>query len=144
MDDIGEFLTACFPNFTSEMYEGNVPCGKGHELVSGGYSDRWSTKFGGGETVNTEILHFSFSLNHKITIHIVGDILNICDIRYSGKSDVWCYCNKPENGMIFGCSNKCLHELEPEKIEQFLNTKIPNCKIWTIVQSRAKELYYQK
>ena len=30
-----------------------------------------------------------------------------------------------------------------DKIEKILNTKIPNCKFWDLVQARAKELYQQ-
>ena len=33
VSDIGEFLVKTFPNYTMEMWEGNIPCGKGHELA---------------------------------------------------------------------------------------------------------------
>lgn len=140
-----DFLVSTFPNFKAEMYEGNIPCGKGHKMVDGGESDRWTTKYGGGETYNGEILNASFSLNHKITIYIVGKHLWIMDIRYAGKPDFWEYTNI--EGMGFPgspcCNERSRHSLEPEKIEQILNTKIENCKFWDMVQARAKELYAQ-
>lgn len=141
MDDIGSFLIQTFQNYTAEMYSGNAPCGKGHTMISGEVADRWETKYGGGETVNGEILFFSFSLSTKITIYLVGDALNIVDNRYAGKTDEWCYCNN--NKRIHGCADYLVHDLEPEIIEKILNTSIPNCKIWEIVQARAKELYKQ-
>lgn len=135
MTDIEEFLYEM--GLTPEMYNGNKPVGKGHERVSGGCNDRWHTKRGSGETFNDEIDFFSFSLNHKITIHICGSTLWITDIRYSGKPDVWDYCN--DGKLQHDGRNR--HNLEPERIEQYLNTKIPNCKIWDMVQKRAWELY---
>ncbi len=135
MTDIEEFLYGT--GLTPEMYHGNKPAGKGHERVSGGFNDRWVTQWGGGETFNNEIEFFDFSLNQKVTIYIVGSTLRIVDIRYSGKSDVWDWCN---DGSMKHCG-LTRHDLEPERIEKYLNTKIPNCKIWDIVQKRAWELY---
>lgn len=82
-----------FPNYTLEMYKGNEPCGTGHKLANGGIADRWSCKYGGGETYGDTILHASFSTNNKITIYIVGNHLWIVDSRYSGNSDIWEYSN---------------------------------------------------
>ena len=140
-----EFLISTFPNFTVEMYEGNAPCGTGGKMVDGGDSDRWTTQWGGGLTYKDEFIHASFSLNHKITIHIVGNHLWIVDIRHDGKPDFWEYTNIEGRGMpgYPCCSEKSRHELEPERIEKILNTKIENCKFWDLVQTRAKELYSQ-
>ena len=89
------------------------------------------------------ILCANFSLSPKVTISIVGDTLNILDFRYNGKFDEWSYCNKP-TGRIHGTFMAAhQHELEPERIEKYLNTNIPDCKIWDMVQARAKELYNQ-
>lgn len=135
-----DYLCSIFPNFRGEMYDGNIPCGKGHLMVDGGESDMWSTQYGGGETYNEEILYANFSLNHKVSIFICGNTLHILDIRYSGKSDFWEYTNSPDMKQI--TTNECYrHQLEPEKIELILNTQIENCKFWDMVQSRAKELY---
>lgn len=140
-----DFLISIFPNFKAEMYDGNIPCGKGHKMVDGGESDRWTTKYGGGETYKDEILNASFSLNEKITIHIVESYLWIMDIRYAGKPDFWEYANIEGRGFpkYPCCNEKSRHGLEPEKIEKILNTKIENCKFWDMVQARAKELYSQ-
>lgn len=135
MTDIEEFWYEI--GLKPEMYHGNKPARKGHERVSGGFNDYWITQWGSGETFDDEIDFFSFSLNHKVTIYICGDTLWITDIRYSGKSDVWDYCN---NGKL-QCEKRNRHDLEPERIEKYLNTKIPNCKIWDMVQKRAWELY---
>lgn len=138
-----EFLKSVFPNFTDEMYDCNAPCGKGHEMIDGGVSDRWSTKYGNMESYNGEILHAEFSINHKITIYITGNHLWIMDIRYAGKTDFWEYTNIEGRGFPGSpcCSERSRHTLEPEKIESILNTKIENCKFWKMVQARAKELY---
>ena len=135
MTDIEEFLYGT--GLTPEMYNGNKPAGKGHERVSGGYNDRWVTQWGSGETFDDEIEFFSFSLNSKVTIYICGDTLWITDGRYSGKPDVWDWCNdgKLQHLTVFR------HDLEPDRIERYLNTKIPDCKIWDMVQKRAWELY---
>jgi hypothetical protein len=143
MSDIGDFLTTTFPNYTREMYEGNTPSCKGHERVNGGFMDKWSCKYGGGESYQDIIDNAEFSINYKITIYIVGSSLWIVDIRYAGKTDFWEYFNndlKMPGGCC--CSESSRHTLEPDKIEKILNTKIENCKFWDMVQKRAKELYY--
>lgn len=140
---ITEKLFPPFPSFTDEMWLGNEPCCKGHEMVSGGYADRWLTVFGGGESYKGKILNFSINLNPKISIFICGNTLYILDIRYDGKSDFWEY-NNDGNFKMPGppcCWEKSRHTLEPEKIEKILNTKRNNSKIWDIVMQRAKELY---
>jgi len=129
-----------FPNFTDEMWLGNEPCGKGHEMVTGGYADRWSTEFGEGETYNGEIHFFSIKLNYKISIFICGSTLYILDIRHDGKSDFWEYSNDG-NGLMPCCSERIRHTLEPERIEKIINTKRNGCKIWDMFMERAKELY---
>lgn len=138
-----DFWTSVFPNFTEAMYDGNTPCGVGHQMVDGGESDRWSTRYGGGETYNGKVLNASFSLSTKITIYITGNHLWIMDIRYAGKPDFWEFTNIEGIGFPGSpcCDERSRHSLEPDKIEKILNTKIENCKFWNIVQARAKELY---
>lgn len=128
---------------TDEMWDGNSPCGYGHQMVDGGRSERWDTKYGGGETYQGKILHASFNLNCKISIFISGNGLHILDIRYSGRQAFWEYANMESMKLPGGpcCSERSRHTLEPEKIEKILNTKIKNCKFWDMVQARAKELY---
>lgn len=135
-------LFPSFPNYTKAMYEGNEPCSKGHKLTSGEFADRWDCMYGGGETADNEIIHASFSINRKITIHICGDSLWIVDLRYYGKSDVWEYSNNGNLKMPLGacCNAKSIHQLEPEKIEKILSEEY-DCKFWRLVQKRAKELY---
>lgn len=135
MVDIEEFMIEIM-GLEPDMYNGNKPTTKGHKRVSGEYNDKWCTKYGDGETFKDKIDFFSFNLNHKINIYICGDTLWITDIRYSGKSDVYDYCN---NGKLQS-NNRTRHELEPEKIGKYLNTEIPNCKIWDMIQKRAWEL----
>lgn len=140
--DITGIKFPSFPNFTDEMWLGNEPCGKGHEMVAGGYADRWSTEFGGGETYKGEIQFFSINLNYKISLFICGDTLYILDIRHAGKNDFWEYSNNG-NGLMPGspcCSESSRHTLEPDRIEKILSTKRENCKVWDMVMSRAKEL----
>lgn len=136
-----EWLMSVFPNWKPGMLDGNLPAGKGHELLSGGYSDRWETKWGGGESVNGQIQNASFHLNHKVSINIIGNQLQIHDIRHDGKTDIWVYANTPSWDMRWSIHPSHYHELEPERIEKYLNTEIPNCKFWDMVQTRAKELY---
>lgn len=139
---IGEIFQS-FPNFTQNMWNGNEPNCKGHDMVGGGQSQKWTFRYGNAETFEDRILCASFSLSPKVTISIVGDTLNILDFRYSGKFDEWSYCNKP-TGRIHGTFMAVhQHELEPERIEKYMNTNIPNCKIWDMIQARAKELYNQ-
>lgn len=141
MENIGDYLVSSFPNYKKEMYDGNEPCGKGHRMENGEFADRWETKFGSGETYKDEILNFSFSLSHRITIYIVGDVLSIVDNRYAGKTDEWCYFSNPSKGRVYGCFESRLHELEKERIDEYLNKRIPDCKIWNMVSERAKEIY---
>ena len=139
---IGEIFPS-FPNFTQNMWNGNEPNCKGHDMVGGGQSQKWTFRYGNAETFEDRILCASFSLSPKVTISIVGDTLNILDFRYSGKFDEWSYCNKPA-GSIHGTFMAVhQHELEPERIKKYLKTNIPNCKIWDMIQARAKELYNQ-
>lgn len=137
MTDIEEFLYGT-TGLTPEMYHGNIPAGKGMQNIDGEFYDRWVTQWGGGQTSGDEIVFFDFSLNQKVTIYIVGSTLWIVDIRYSGKPDVWDWCN--DGTMQHHSAFR--HELEQERIKKYLNTKIPNCKIWDMVQKRAWELYF--
>lgn len=129
-----------FPNYTEEMHEGNEPCGS-WEMSVGKTMYKWVTKWGCGQSTDEGIFEAKFQISQKITIYIVGDSLMIADIRYAGKPDVYEYSN---NGNLHYPSESFLHKLEPDKIEKILNTKIPNCKFWDMVQARAKELYVPK
>ena len=136
-----DWMHEIFPNYTEAMYLGNEPAGKMHAHLNGGYTDRWECKYGGGETYHDEIIHASFSLNHKVTIYIVGDKLWVVDIRYSGKSDFWEHCVNHSGMPGYPCCREySRHKMEPERLGEYLNAEIPNCKFWDIVQSRAKEL----
>ena len=64
-----ELLKSVFPNYTDAMYEGNEPCGKGHEHVNGGYCDRWSCKYGCG----SKSIHNSV---HLLELEKIEEILN--------------------------------------------------------------------
>lgn len=145
--EITKDLFPSFINYTDEMYLGNKPCGKGHNYLLNGNviaSDRWETKYGGGETIGDKIKICNFHINEKISIYITYGVLNIVDTRYSGKTDQWLYCSNPSKGRIFGCSESNLHQLEDEKIEKILNVSIPNCKFWSIVKGQAKYIYYKE
>lgn len=130
------------PNYTWDMYYGNEPAGKGHELVGGGYADRWECRYADAETVNGKILHASFNITPKVTLYLHHDSLYIIDVRYSGKSDFWELCVNC-SGMPGPpcCCESSRHVLEPEYIEKYLNKKFQNCKLWDMIQQRAKELY---
>ena len=71
-------------------------------------------------------------------------ILIVCGLqifRYKGKTDFWEYCvnhcGMPGPPCV---SETSRHKLEPEKLKKYLNSKFDNCKIWDMVQQRAKEL----
>ena len=142
MNDDEIFATySVFPNYTWDMYDGNAPAGKGHEMIDGGVADRWEFKYGNAETYNGKILYAFFTISSKVSISIIRDSLWVLDKRYAGKSDFWEYC--VNHGGMPGppcVSEKCRHKLEPENLEKYLNSKFDNCKIWDIVQQRAKEL----
>lgn len=128
---------AVFSNFTEEMWAGNEPCGKGHELISGGFADRWEFFRGSAETYNGEILVADFSIDKNISIFIADDTVNICKITTTCDYN---YGNK-ENERIWGTFREDLRkDMELEEVERILNKKFPNCKIWDMVQARAKEL----
>ena len=138
-----KIVSELFPsmeNYTDEMYLGNEPCGKGHEHIDGGYCDRWSCKYGSGESYKGELINADFRINEKITIYIVGSILWIVDFRHAGKSDVWEYSSDPKTIHMNNISSKRIHELEPDKIEKILNTDI-DCEFWKMVSNRAKTIY---
>lgn len=118
------------------MYHGNKPAMRGHERVSGGFNDRWVTRWGDGETFDDEVEFFCFNLNSKVVIFICDDTLWITDFRHN-TPDVWDWCN---NGKLKHLT-RFRHDLEPERIEKYLSAKIPDCKIWDMVQKRAWELY---
>lgn len=139
-NSFADSLFPSFPNFTEAMYEGNKPAGKGHEHIEGGYCDRWSCKWGGGESYKGRLLNADFKPNYKITIYICGDVLWITDLRHSGKTDVWEYSSDPERLHMTNVNPSRIHELEREKIEELLDMDI-DCEFWRIVQLRAKEIY---
>ena len=136
-----DFLTYIFPNYTEAMYEGDEPCGKGHELIGGGNADRWECKYGVGETSGEEVLCANIIINRKIQLFICRDCLRIVDNRYAGKTDVWVYDNKGE--LTTSDSKGRTHPLETEKIEQVLSTKFAGL-FWKLVQNRALAIYNEK
>lgn len=119
---------------------GNEPAGKALHLTRG---ERWITRWGSGESMDDEMVFCRFDVNKKITIYIAGTHLWIVDFRNDGKSDFWEYSNdryfKMPGSPCFG--EKRRHQLEPERIEKILNTKIPNNRYWDMVQKKAIELY---
>lgn len=125
-----------FPNYTEEMYEGNEPSGS-WEMTIGKTMYRWKTQWGDGQSTDEGIFEAKFQINQKITIYIVGSSLLIVDIRYAGKPDIYEYSNDDK---LHYPSKGFVNKLEPDRIEKILNTKIPNCKFWDLVQARAKEL----
>lgn len=128
----------CFPNYTWEMYNGNEPAGKGHELVGGGYADRWDCRYGDAETINGKILHASFNINNKVTLFLCRDSLWLTKI--TGKN-IWQYCVNHSGMPGSPCvSEKCIKAMEAEDVERYLNAHFPNCLLWEMVKSRAKEL----
>lgn len=137
-----EFLCSIFPNYTAEMYEGNKPVGKGHKLTCGEYADRWECHYGCGETFGNSVLVANINIDHKISIFICGDALQISDIRYSGKTDVWGYDSKGEF-YIPTIGKKKLHSLETETIEKILSTELPGL-FWQIVRNSAWGIYNKK
>lgn len=142
MNDDGIFATySVFPNYTRDMYDGNAPAGEGHKMIDGGVADRWEFKYGNAETYNGKILYAFFTISSKVSISIIRDSLWVLDKRYLGKSDFWEHCVNHDGMPGPPCiSEKCRHKLEREKLEKYLNSKIDNCKMWDMVQQRAKEL----
>lgn len=133
------------PNYAKEVeaWEGRIPQCKGYMLVGGDQADKWSCKWGGGETTpNGDVLYADFNISDKLQIYICGNTLCITDIRYSGPT-TWYYCNDGKLNLSHK-KKKNIRELEPERIEKILNTKILNCKFWDLVQRRAKELYHTR
>lgn len=137
-----DFLCSAFPNYTEQMYEGDHPAGSGHELTCGGYADRWECWYGCGETSGDSVLIATVYINHKISVFICGDILQIIDIRFSGKPDVWGYDSR--GNFDLPCTrSKNIHQLEREKIEKILAMEIPG-RFWQMVRNRALQIYNEK
>lgn len=67
-----------FQNYTRDMYDGNVPAGKGHEMIDGGFADRWDFKYGNAKTYNGKILHASFNISSKV--HILYTMI-VCGLQ---------------------------------------------------------------
>lgn len=133
-----------FPNYTHDMYDGNAPCGKGHEMVDGGFSDRWEFRFGNAETYKGEILYASFALSPKVNIFVSSNSLWVLDKRYSNKSDFWEFCVNHSGMPGYPCfSERCRHTLEHDKLISILSMKIENCKIWDMISKKAKELCHE-
>lgn len=76
-----------FQNYTRDMYDGNAPAGKGHEMIDGGFANRWDFKYGNAKTYNGKILHASFNISSKVHIFIHYDSLWVTDFRYKCKTD---------------------------------------------------------
>lgn len=128
-----------FPNYTKEMYFGNEPTGS-WDMSIGKTMYRWTTQWGNGQSTDEGIFEAKFQINSKITIYIIGSLLWISDIRYAGKYDTYEYCNDSELFKLY-MQEPNRRKLEQDKIEKILDTKIPDCKFWSLVQARAKELY---
>ena len=130
-------MQSVFRNYTGQMYDGDAPCGIGHEIEGGGYTQRWACWYGTGETNGDVVLLANIAIDKKISLFVCADTLHIVDIRYAGQTDTWEYCN---NGTITAQKGSKLHALENEKIEKILNSPLPG-KFWAIVRKRATEIY---
>lgn len=136
-----DFLISVFPNYTKAMYEGNEPCGLGHQRESGGYNDRWETKYGGGETYGNIIDYAEFHFDANMSLSIVGGECHLLVILANSKFKE--YASSP--AMRHLCSSeKQRIQLSEEEIERLLNKQIPNCRFWDIVQQNAKEIYERR
>lgn len=130
-----EFLHSLDNRYSQAMYDGNEPYRMGHKRKDGTYNAAWSTKYGGGETYNGEIVNFSFHLDKKRSIFICGDYLRMVDIRYSGKPDTWVYQSSdliPKEGRE--------HPLEQDRIAEMLNVNI-DAEAWRMVRDKARAIY---
>ncbi len=134
-----DFRMSLNPKYTEQMYNGDQPAGIGHGLPGGGYADRWDCWYGCGETSGDSVLNASVKINHKISVFVCGDLLQIIDIRHSGKHDVWGYDSRGEFTLP-ATSRSSLHSLEHEKIERIRATELPG-RFWWMVQNRALEIY---
>lgn len=124
-------LFPSFPDYTEDMYNGNEPAHKSSIYVDG---DVWETQYGRAVTTNrVELIGCGFSIRPYTTIYICWKSLKV--VRFSvvaGKSQYF--------------SNESEYPLQSivmdEKLaEEIINKKLPNCKIWSIIQKRAKELF---
>ena len=70
-----------FPNFNQNMWNGNEPNCKGHDMVGGGQSQKWTFRYGNAETFEDRILCASFSLSPKVTISIVRQEQRNCTTK---------------------------------------------------------------
>jgi len=121
-----------FLGFTYDMWDGNEPTAS--KNVNGAIENKWITKYGDGLSYGDDLNYGVFNVHYPITIYIRGDLLEITKLNHSNPR---CYSSK-------GYSFVFKHTLmEHEEIERILNTSIPNCKYWDIVQSKAKRLYYK-
>lgn len=132
-----------FETYTADMWNGNEPSCKGSYWFSNDewiIAEKWECRYGGGETINDQIVQCNFWINRKIGIHIARNHIWIVDNRYTGRTDFWeysdCEAFKMPGWPCFSEVHR--HQLEPEKIGQILNTKIENCKFWNLVQAKAK------
>ena len=132
--EIAECLIEVFPNFTIEMYEGNIPSCKGHEHINGGYTDKWSTRYGGGESYNGEIICCNFAVSKTTTIHIAGESLHIFK-NLQNKTVEYTNDGISIKGLLLN-----VYEMDTNEVEKIINMNF-DCEFWKMVQKKAKQLY---
>lgn len=121
-----------FINYTEEMYNGNEPACKSDSFENG---DVWSTQYGKAITDKQgKLIACSFTIRPYTSIYICADSLKIYKIStLAGKTQIF--------------SNEDLYspyahiDMSEDKAEAIINKSLPNCKIWTIIQKRAKDLF---
>lgn len=134
--EMKDVLCSIFPHYTEQMWDGDLPAGVGHKLPSGGYADRWSCRYGDGETSGDSVLWGSVNLSTNISVFVCGDHLEITDIRASG---VWGYDSRGEFDLP-GTLPQNIHQLDREKVEKILATEFPG-RFWQLVRTRALQIY---
>ena len=137
MEEMEKLLAEVFPGSTTGMWRGDEPVGAGATMADGGTALRWKCRCGGGQTYNGRVISGEISINCKVTLSIVGDTLHVCDIRHAGKPDAWVYWNTdtPPYG-----PRRNDHELEPERLDQYLHAKIDGGRFGEMFMERAREL----
>lgn len=127
-----------FPNYTDEMYMGEIPCGKGGRYVVNGdfehpvESDRWSYCHGGGESIGDDIMNATVSINVNDSVFLCGSTIAVNHIRHYKNyciSIMWC-----NDGKLNGDA-----ELEYDKAIATIN-KLNRCKFERMVKEKIMDI----
>ena len=121
----------------NDIWEGRRP----HSVDSAGYAEYITWCVAARISPDGDVVYADASLNRKVGIFIVGNILRIHDIRYAGDTRMWGYAIRGGKRISTWPASD---DLEDERIDSMLRTVNVDNPVWAKVCRRARAMWLEE